>query len=232
MTQDEILRKILIEDDISNFRDFFDKEWITKINGIVENTSIDSVVGNFAVSWWGSARAFVLPWLLVTGISDVLNELIPNPFEVAPTPTPQKAWEEYLKHNEFHVALWKLSENVYCSLFFAYENLIVNILKEITGTPIRITRKSDFKKKLRDTYDQEIAHKIWHQTLMQSARETRNSIVHNGGKATKDLLKVKPLPNYIQDDDVVISALVTRKLQNDLKPLVQEFVEKSVELIK
>lgn len=228
MNKDEILRKIFIEDDLSNFDDFFDKDWFEMINVLVENTRIDNIVGNFAVNWWGNARAFILPFLLVTGVSDAINELTPNPFKVSP----QKAWNEYLKHNEFNVALWKLSENIYCSLFFAYENLIVNVLKEVTGTPIRVTNQKDFKKKLRDTYDKELAHKIWHQTLVHTARETRNSIVHNGGKATEALLKVKPLPNYVQDNDVVISAIITRKLYNELKPLVYEFVERSVEKSK
>jgi len=63
--------------------------------------------------------------------------------------------------------------------------------------------------------------------LVITARETRNSIVHNGGKATEALLKVKPLPNYIQDNDVVVSAIITRNLYNELKPLVYEFVERS-----
>jgi len=135
MSKNEILRKIFIEDELSNFDDFFDKDWFEKINGLVENTRIDNIVGNFAVNWWGNARAFILPFLLVTGVSDVINESIPNPFKVSS----RKAWNEYLKLNEFNVALWKLSENVYCSLFFAYENLIVNILKNVTGTPVRVT---------------------------------------------------------------------------------------------
>lgn len=137
-----------------------------------------------------------------------------------------------MKLNEFNVALWKLSENIYCSLFFAYENLIVNILKEITGSSVRVTDQKSFKKILRDAFDEQLAHKVWHQTLVYTARESRNSIVHNGGKATTKLLKVKPLPAYIQDNDVVISAKITRRLYNDLKPLVYEFVVKSVEKAK
>jgi hypothetical protein len=119
---------------------------------------------------------------------------------------------------------------VYCSIYFAYENLIVDVLKAILGIPIRVTQK-DFNTKLKEVYDNECAHRIWHQTFVYAARETRNSIVHNGGKATSGLLNVKPLPYYIQGDDVVISASVTRELFNKLKLLVYEFVEKSLEKI-
>ena len=129
------MRKIFIEDDLSNFEDFFDLDWFEKFSGLVENTKIEKIVGNFAVSWWGNARAFILPWLLVMGVSDVITESSPVRLEI---PT-QRVWNEYLKHYEFNVALWKLSENVYCSIYFAYENLVVAILKEILETRKRKT---------------------------------------------------------------------------------------------
>lgn len=227
MAKDDIVRKIYIEDELSNFEDFFDLNWFKKLSRLVENTRIERIVGNFGVSWWGNARAFTLPWLLITGVSDVITETAPIRLAIPTT----KVWNEYLKHNEFNVALWKLSENVYCSIYFAYENLLVDTLKEILGTSIRVTHR-DFNEKLRDVYGSDGAHRIWHQTLIYVARETRNSIVHNGGKATNDLLNVKPLPNYIQNDDVVISATVTRELSNNLKLLVYELVEKSLEKIE
>lgn len=110
--------------------------------------------------------------------------------------------------------------------------MIVNILKQVTGSPIRATDQKKFKETLSDTFGEQVAHKVWHQTLVYTARESRNSVVHNGGKATTELLKVKPLPAYIQDDDVMISAKITRKLYNDLKPLVYELVVRSVEKVK
>lgn len=73
MAKDEILRKIHREEDLSNYEDFFDKDWFTTLNKLVENTRLDAVVGNFAVNWWGNARAFILPFLLVTGVTDVIN---------------------------------------------------------------------------------------------------------------------------------------------------------------
>ena len=42
MSKNEILRKIFIEDELSNFDDFFDKDWFKKINELVENTRIDT----------------------------------------------------------------------------------------------------------------------------------------------------------------------------------------------
>ena len=219
---------MFVEEKLSNFDDFLDKDWFITINGLVKNTKLEPIVGNFTMNWWGNARAFILPFLLVTGVSDVINETISHSFK----PSPQKIWDGYLNFNEFNVALWKLSENTYCSLFFAYENLIVNILKVVTGSPIRVTAQKNFNKALKDIYNEQVAHKVWHQTLVYTARESRNSIVHNGGKATRKLLKIKPLPAYIQSEDVIISAKITRKLYNDLKPLIYEYVEKSIEKLQ
>jgi hypothetical protein len=135
-----------------------------------------------------------------------------------------------VKHPEFNIALWKLSENVYCSLYFAYENLIVDIVKKILGAPTRVTQR-DFNKKLRSIYGENFASRIWSQTFVYAARETRNSVVHNGSKATDALLRVRPLPNHVRDGDVVISASVTQELSSRLKPLVNEFVKASLEKV-
>ncbi|MCB9136208.1 MAG: hypothetical protein H6636_12335 [Anaerolineales bacterium] len=229
MDNDEIIRTILVEDNISNFADFHDELWVENMFNLIKNTSLEQIAGNFAINWWGNARAFLLPWLLATGVSDSLSAETPNFVRI--NSTPQNVWKEYVQNIEFNIGLWKLSENTYCSIYFAYENLIVNVLKAIYQDKIRVTQK-DFDKKLKDIYGEEFTQKIWLQPFIYIARETRSSIVHNGGKVTANLLQVKPPPYYIQEGNVVISAAVTRDLFIKLSPLAYDFIEESLRIIQ
>lgn len=115
---------------------------------------------------------------------------------------------------------------MFCSIYYAYENLMVNILKKIRNSGIRVTDR-DFNKVLIEVYGNKFANKVWTSNFVSISREVRNCIVHNGGKPSVRLLKMKPLP-LIKDDDVMISASDTRKLYNTLKPLVYEILNESL----
>ncbi len=217
------MKAIFIESGLSSFEDFHDGEWLEKVAGLVKGTDIDSVVEEFAIHWWGSARAFVLPWVLVNGVYDVVT--ITSPVEASR----QDLWNEYLKTNAFRVALWKLSEGMYCSIYYAYENLIVNLLREIRGATVRVTDRG-FNKALIGIYGEKFANRIWNNSFISVSREVRNCIVHNGGKPSIKLLNMKPLP-LIKDGDILISASDTRDLYNTLKPAVHEIIEESLKKI-
>lgn len=214
------MKTIFVETDLSSFEDFHDSEWLKKVFESVKDTWLESIVEEFASHWWGSARAFILPSLLVNGIYDSVYTIVP------PDRSRQDVWNDYLTHNEFRVALWKLAESMYCSIYYAYENLMVNILKKIRNSGIRVT-DGDFNKVLIEVYGNKFANKIWTSNFVSVSREVRNCIVHNGGKPSVRLLKMKPLP-LIKDDDVMISASDTRKLYNTLKPLVYEILNESL----
>lgn len=214
------MKTIFVETDLSSFEDFHDSEWLKKVFESVKDTWLESIVEEFASHWWGSARAFILPSLLVNGIYDSAYTIVP------PDRSRQDVWNDYLTHNEFRVALWKLAESMYCSIYYAYENLMVNILKKIRNSGIRVTDR-DFNKVLIEVYGNKFANKIWTSNFVSVSREVRNCIVHNGGKPSVRLLKMKPLP-LIKDDDVMISASDTRKLYNTLKPLVYEILNESL----
>lgn len=214
------MKTIFVESDLSSFEDFHDSEWLKKVFESVKDTWLESIVEEFASHWWGSARAFVLPSLLVNGVYDSVYTIVP------PDRSRQDVWNDYLTHNEFRVALWKLAESMYCSIYYAYENLMVNILKKIRNSGIRVTDR-DFNKVLIEVYGDKFANKIWTSSFVSVSREVRNCIVHNGGKPSDRLLKMKPLP-LIKDYDVMISASDTRKLYNTLKPLVYEILNESL----
>ena len=214
------MKTIFVESDLSSFEDFHDGEWLEKVFESVKGTWLESIVEEFAAHWWGSARAFILPSLLVNGVYDSVDTIVPL------DRSRQDVWKDYLKHKEFRVALWKLAESRYCSIYYAYENLIVNILKRIRNSGIRVTDRG-FNKVLIEVYGDKFANKIWISNFSSVSREVRNCIVHNGGKPTDCLLKMKSL-HLIKDGDVMISASDTRKLYNTLKPLVYEILNESL----
>ena len=118
---------------------------------------------------------------------------------------------------------------MYCSIYYAYENLIVNLLQEIRGATIRVTDR-DFNKKLIEVYGDKFANRIWNGNFISISREVRNCIVHNGGKSSDKLLNMKPHP-YISGRDILISASDTRGLYKNLKPVVYEVIDESLRKI-
>jgi hypothetical protein len=159
----------------------------------------------------------------VNGVYDGVYSIVP------PDKSRQDVWNEYLKYNEFQGALWKLAESMYCSIYYAYENLIVNILNKIKNTKIRVTDR-DFNKVLIEVCGDKLAQRIWNSSFISVSREVRNCIVHNGGKPSDRLLKMKSLP-LIRNENILISASDTRMLYNTLKPLAYEILEEALRKI-
>jgi len=143
------------ENSLASFEDFHDGDWIKQIAQLAKGTEIESIVEEFASHWWGSARAFILPWLLANGVYDGINTVVPL------TISPQDVWNGYLEINGFHAALWKLSEGMYCSIYHAYENLLVNLLQKIKGKKLRVTDR-DFTKLLIEVWLSGSSHGIPH----------------------------------------------------------------------
>jgi hypothetical protein len=218
------MKIVFTESSLSSFEDFHDSDWLKQVAQLVKGTEIESMVEEFVAHWWGSARAFILPWLLANGVYDGINTIVPL------TTSPQDVWNGYLEINGFHAALWKLSEGMYCSIYYAYENLLVNLLQKIKGKKIRVTDR-DFTKLMIEVYGDKFTNKIWNSSFISTSREIRNCIVHNGGKVSSRLLEIKPRP-HIEKENVIISASDTRKLYNKLKPVVYEILDESLRILK
>jgi len=214
------MKVIFTEYNLSSFEDFHDKEWFRKTYNLVKGTEIESVAEEFTVHWYGSARAFILPWLLVNGVYDDINSIVPLPT------SRQDLWSDYLKRSEFHAALWKLAENTYCSIYYAYENLVVNLLSKILGKNVRVTDRG-FNSVLGKVYGDKFVGKIWNNNFVSMSREIRNCIVHNGGKASEKLLRMNLQP-HIKDGGIMYSASDARQLYVELKPLAYELLQESL----
>lgn len=218
------MKTMFIESEISSFEDFHDKEWFDGLFAAVGKSDLEEPVDDFAAHWWGASRSFVLPWLYVNGVYDSINANVP----IIGT-SRQDLWNEYLHVDAFKGSLWKIAEGSFCAIYYAYENLLVRMIAKILGRSIRVTDR-DFKKELIGTYGQALTDRIWTSDFISVSREIRNCITHNGGKATKRLLSMKPRP-MIENGDVLVSASDVRTLYAHLKPVAREAIDQSLRRI-
>jgi len=211
------MKQIFIESDFSSFSDFHDGKWYEKLFGLVEGLPIVPAVEDFSSHWWGASRAFVLPWLLVDGVFEASNG---GGGEVK---NKQELWDRYLQINSFKGALWKTAEGAYVAIYYAYENLVVNIISDIRQSTCRVTDRN-FSSIVSESLGNSVASKVWNNSVVAVSKEVRNCIVHRGGKASPALLKMKPRPK-IENEDVLISASDVRNLHEQLKPKVLLLIE-------
>ncbi len=216
------MKTIFIENDVSSFADFHDTTWFADLFNGVRGPQIGGHVEEFAAQWWGASKSFVLPWLYVNGVYDLANSNGPRVMI-----SRQELWEQLLEVNAFKASLWKIAEGSFCAIYYAYENLLVRLLSEIVQTPIRVSDR-DFTKRLISVYGQSLATRFWNSNSISVAREVRNCITHNGGKATDRPLRMRPRP-VVEDaeGDVLISASNVRSLYDSLKPVVREAIRES-----
>ncbi len=215
------MKTIYVEGGPEAFEDLHDKEWVENVISIIDGTSVEKVTDEFLAHWWGTSRAFLLPALLVDGVYAAAAQNSP----VFPI-SKDSLWEQYLNINAFKGALWKSSESSYCSIYYAYENLILGIVSEIKGSKLRITDPT-FNSEFMDVFGESLMGRVWTSPALTTAKEIRHSIVHNGGKVTPKLEKTQKKP-LIENGDVLISASDTRALFKYLKPLVVELLREAV----
>ncbi|MCU7849381.1 MAG: hypothetical protein KZQ89_15615 [Candidatus Thiodiazotropha sp. (ex Lucinoma kastoroae)] len=206
------MKQVFIESDISSFEDFHDGEWFEKLFEASEQTLFHQHIEEFAAHWWGASRAFTLPRLLVISVGDAAGG-----YELHGK-TNEQLWSEYLQIKAFKGALWKTAESTYCSIYYAYENLVVNIISQLSNKYLRVTDRN-FNSMVSEILGASTAGKVWNNSKISAAKEIRNCLVHNGGKATPALKRIRPTP-LIENENVLISASDARKLHAYLKPKV------------
>jgi hypothetical protein len=207
------MKQIFIESSYESFADFHEGEWYEGLFKISDGSKIHAAVEDFAFHWWGASRAFVLPWLLVGGVFDASKG---GGGEVQ---SKQELWQHYMASDSFKAALWKTAEGGYSSVYYAYENLLVNVLNSNLEQKARVTDR-EFGSLVSRIFGESLASKLWNNSTVAIAREIRNCLVHRGGKASEKLLSMKPLPR-ISEGDVLISASDARNLHIELKGRVE-----------
>ena len=212
------MTRIFIEDDYESFADFHDKDWLIKQFDLTKGTRIEKQVSTFGYAWWGHARAFVLPWLFVGSIHDLIQQ---NPLST--NPSKQAIWDEYLKINGFKAALWKVAESSYCGLYYAYELLLVGVVNAYLEKPTSVSHPG-FSASVTSRFGQKLSTRLWSDPHISTAREVRNCLVHNGGAASAKLLRMQNLP-MIDRGQIMISASDARVLYSLLKTRVELLIK-------
>lgn len=211
------MRQILINSEFSSFADFHDGKWYEKLFALSKDSVIERAVEDFSTHWWGASRAFVLPWLLVNGVFDASNG---GNEQIA---SKQELWNQYLSIASFNVALWKVAEGAYISIYYAYENFLVNLIN-IDREPVCRVTDRNFSSILSDSIGESIASKVWNNSFVAVSKEVRNCIVHRGGTASPALLRMTPLPK-IERGSILISASDVRQLHKNLKSKVELLIK-------
>lgn len=222
------MRQIFVEFSFKSFEDFHDGSWYENLFALCNGLEIEKEIGDFSFHWWGASRAFVLPWLLVSGVYDASNGARTEIRDK------QKLWEEYIKYDSFKGAIWKTAESAYCSIYYGYENLVVNSINKIRKKSCRVTDRN-FNSEVSECFGKSIASKIWKNSFIAVSKEVRNCLVHRGGKVSPALIKMKPLPK-IENENILISASDVRALHGKLKKnveiLVYECIKKKNQLTR
>ena len=215
------MKTIFIEGRLDDYQDFHDKNWFETFYNLVTETPLKSAGEHFAVGWWGSVRAFIMPWLLVNGVYDAIAAVSLSPYDR------DVVWQEYLQRPEFRVALWKTAENTFVSIYYAYEDYFVQVLKILGKWNSLRTTDKDFKARAKTIIGGNAFNRCWSDTRIDVAREIRHAITHNGGRPTSNLLRKSPLPR-IENNDILISGTDVRQLYELLKERVVEFTQSAL----
>jgi hypothetical protein len=212
------MKTVFIEPDVESFDDFHDQRWFLELLNLAKKSAVSSQVEEFAIHWWATARAFMLPRLLVDAVFDVVHEFVPSDQRVK-----QDYWDEYLERKEFNAALWKVAEGAYTSIYYAYETLVIDLLNRRREPPVRVNDRQ-FLVVLNDELGAALANRTWNDSFVAVSREIRNCIVHRGGRASPRLSRMRPLPR-IDHHNILISPGDVRRLYDDLKPRALSLVQ-------
>lgn len=204
------MKPIYLDGDLADYEDFHDENWFESFFKTLKGTKFEKAAEELCFAWYGCARTFILPWLLVNNVTDL-----------TPGVPAEQLWREYMNRVEFKAALWKLTEQSFVSIYYAYECFFVRSVKIAFNLKSLRVQDRDFKKNLRTMVGEKHYIRCWGDDRMDVAREIRTSIVHNGGMATENLLKKKPLPR-IERNSILISAKSVRELYDLLKERVLE----------
>lgn len=215
------MTRIFIEDDYESFSDFHDRDWLGKQFNLTKGSRIEQQVSSFGFAWWGHARAFVLPWIFVGSVHDLIQQ---GPLSAKPTK--QAIWDDFLEVDGFKAALWKVAESSYCGLYYAYELLIVSVVNACLAKPVSVSHR-EFNTFMTSHFGQKISTRLWSDPHISTAREVRNCLVHAGGAASAKLLRMQKLPK-INENQIMISASDVRDLYSVLKARVELLISHEI----
>jgi hypothetical protein len=135
-------------------------------------------------------------------------------------------WQQFLALHPFVLGLHATMRQTYLSVYGAYENFVVRLLALARpGERIRVTNK-EFKSLFRASFG-DMVETVWFEPSIHAARLVRHSLMHAGGRVTKDLRSIQ-IPVVEHDDHLHVYPGHIRTLYQKLKVPALELISSKV----
>ncbi len=141
--------------------------------------------------------------------------------ETSQMSTKAKTWNDMTKINEFNICLWGSQRLCFAAIYYAYEDFLTDCVRIKLGIPSFEKRShKEFVKSIREAFGESVVDECYLHTHISTARNVRDALLHNGGRLTASLNKMKQeLSTHgflIENDEVQITATRTHALFNRL----------------
>lgn len=138
-------------------------------------------------------------------------------------------WQEYIKLPAFYLGLWGSQRIGYVSIYNAYDNFVVEMVKLALSPPRCRSSEDGFKKLFADAFGEPLKAKCWTDSRLNIARVARHALSHAAGRVTKELDDLRPKHSFVVEDGrIQITPDDTKHLYSLLKDCVYALAEKAV----
>ena len=176
------------------------------------------IIGNKSISLSNRQRKKLAGVIDGLGLQ-VQHEMSQRPPELSA----EQVWRDYLTIPEFNLALWSSQRICYGAIYHAYENFLREFAS-IKKPQLRDARAKIIKVKnaLADILGKATAYELLEENGVVIARLVRNALAHNGGRASTELLSLRPA--------LMIERCVIQIMAPDVRQLV-DLLKKKVMLV-
>jgi hypothetical protein len=142
--------------------------------------------------------------------------------EQSPAVETEMVWQRMLEQSEFRLSIWGSQRLSYAAVYYAYEDFLARCYRLSTGQP-DYRLMPGFSQDFRKQYGAELRDYCWSDANVNVARLTRHALVHNGGRLTSDLKKLKH-GLKLHGEDIQIFPAFTKSHYELLKDRVTKFL--------
>ena len=138
-------------------------------------------------------------------------------------------WEEYIKLPAFYLGLWGSQRIGFVSIYNAYDNFVVEMVKVALSPPRCRSSDSGFNNLFASAFGEPLKAKCWTDGRLNIARAARHALSHAGGRVTKELADLRPKHDFVLEEGrIQITPDKTKELYGLLKDCVYALSEEAV----
>ena len=138
-------------------------------------------------------------------------------------------WQEYITLPAFYLGLWGSQRIGYVSIYNAYDNFVVEMVRLALSPPRCRSSDSGFNNLFTNAFGEPLKAKCWTDSPVNIARAARHTLSHAGGRVTKELNDLRPKHDFVVEGGrIQITPDKTKDLYAVLKDCVYALAEKAV----